>query len=52
MDIVDLAYRYLEMIRCYFNHEEGYNNDDSVGDSGGLPSWIYKEAKTMSEAKF
>ena len=52
MDGVDLAYRYLGMIRCYFHHEEGENNDDSVGDSGGLPSWIYKEAKTMCEAGF
>ena len=48
MDGVDLAYRYLGMIRCYFHHEEGENNDDSVDDSGGLPSWIYKEAKTIA----
>ena len=52
MDSVDLAYRYLRMIRCYFHHGEGENNDDSVGDSGGLPSWIYKEAKTICEAGF
>ena len=50
IDGVDLTYRYLRMIRCYFRHEKGENNDDSVGDSGGLPSWIYKEAKTMCEA--
>ena len=36
--------------RC--NHEEGENNGDSVSDSGGLPSWINKEAKTMREAGF
>ena len=41
IDSVDLAYRYLRMIRCYFHHDEGKNNDDSVDDSGGLPSWIY-----------
>ena len=52
MDSVDLAYRYLRMIRCYFHHEEGEINDDSVGDSCGLPSWIYKEAKTMCEVGF
>ena len=52
MDGVDLAYQYLRMIRCYFHHEEGENNDDSVGDSGGLPSWIYKETKTVCEAEF
>ena len=42
MDSVDLAYRYLRMTRCYFHHEKGENNDDSVGDSGGLPSWTKK----------
>ena len=52
MDVVDLVYRYLGMIRYYFHHEEAENNDDSVGDSGGLPSWINKEAKTMCEAGF
>ena len=52
IDGVDLTYRYLRMIRCYFHHDKGENNDDSVGDSGGLPSWIYKEAKTMCEAVF
>ena len=52
MDVVDLVYRYLGMIRYYFHHEEGENNDDSVGDSGGLPSWIYKVTKTMCEAGF
>ena len=52
MDGVDLAYRYLGMIRCYFHHEEGENNDDSVGDSGGLPSLIYKDAKTICVAGF
>ena len=26
MDVVDLAYRYLGMIRCYFHHEEEENN--------------------------
>ena len=52
MDVVDLAYQYLGMIRRYFHHEEGVNNDGSVGDSGGLPSWIYKEAKNMCEAGF
>ena len=52
MDVVDLAYRYLGMIQCYFHHEEGENDDDSLGDNGDLPSWIYKEAKTMCEAGF
>jgi len=42
MDGVDLTYRYSGMVRCYFHHKEGENNDDSVGDCGGLPSWIYK----------
>ena len=52
MDVVDHAYQYLGMIRCYFRHEEGVNNEDSVGDSDNLPSWIYKEVKTMCEAGF
>ena len=52
MDVVDLAYQYLGMIRRYFHHEEGVNNDGSAGDSGGLPSWIYKEVKTMCEDGF
>ena len=52
MDVVDHAYQYLGMIRCYFRHEEGVNNEDIVGDSDNLPSWIYKEVKTMCEAGF
>ena len=51
-DGVDLSYGYFGMIRCYFHHEEGENNDDSVGDNGGLPSQIYKEANIMCEAGF
>ena len=51
-DVVDLVYQYLGMILYYFHHEEGENNGDSVSDSGGLPSWINKEAKTMCEAGF
>ena len=52
MDVVDHAYQYLGMIRCYFRHEEGVNNEDSVGDSDNLPSWIYKEVKNMCEGRF
>ena len=40
------------MIQCYFHHEEGGNDDDSLDDNDGVPSWIYKEAKTMCEAGF